>query len=311
MLTILDLLQSRREVSGQELAQALEVEERSVRRYIMLLRDIGIPIDSTRGRHGGYSLQPGFRLPPLMFNTEEITAVMMGLMLLREVGSTATLALESAQAKIARVLPDDIRRAADAMQKSLVLNEVQTGARTISNERLMTLTLAVYEEHCLQIVYSSGDGDQTKRMIAPYGLVLHGRTWYVPAYCSLRESIRVFRLDRILEIKPCEEAFERPDGFDARAHVLESLARVPGTYLFEVLFDDPLDIVEAWFPPATATLEWAGERTRMLCYSDNADWMARLLVSLKLPFTVCGPDELREALQALADEILGTLGREP
>ena len=69
LLTILELLQSRSEVSGQELAQKLEVEERSIRRYIMMLRDLGIPIEGERGRHGGYSLQPGFRLLPLLYST--------------------------------------------------------------------------------------------------------------------------------------------------------------------------------------------------------------------------------------------------
>lgn len=68
LLSVLELLQSREQVSAQELARVLEVEERSVRRYITMLRDIGIPIDSERGRYGGYSLRPGFRLPPLMFN---------------------------------------------------------------------------------------------------------------------------------------------------------------------------------------------------------------------------------------------------
>src|SRR5688572_130704 len=105
LLTILEILQSRGEVSGQELAQILEVEERSIRRYIMMLRDIGIPIEGERGRHGGYSLRPGFRLPPMMFNADEITAVMMGLMLMRELGSASSLAVESAAAKIERVLP--------------------------------------------------------------------------------------------------------------------------------------------------------------------------------------------------------------
>ncbi len=78
LLTILELLQSRGEMSGEELAEVLEVEKRSIRRYIMMLRDMGIPVDGERGRHGGYALRPGFRLPPMMFNADEITAVMIG-----------------------------------------------------------------------------------------------------------------------------------------------------------------------------------------------------------------------------------------
>src|SRR5689334_5691765 len=108
LLSILELLQSRGEVSGQELSRLVEVDERSIRRYIMLLRDMGIPIEAERGRGGGYALQPGFRLPPLMFNADEITAVTIGLMLMRELGSASALAIESATAKIERVLPADL-----------------------------------------------------------------------------------------------------------------------------------------------------------------------------------------------------------
>src|SRR6266508_4298261 len=91
LLSMLELLQSRGEVSGGELAQALEVDDRSVRRYILMLRDMGFPIEGERGRHGGYSLRPGFRLPPLMFNADEVMAVMLGLMLMEGLGSTSRL----------------------------------------------------------------------------------------------------------------------------------------------------------------------------------------------------------------------------
>src|SRR5689334_12250723 len=136
LLIILELLQSRAEVSGLELAQKLEVEERSIRRYIMMLRDLGIPIEGERGRHGGYSLRPGFRLPPLMFNKDEITAVMMGLMLMQELGTGANLAVESAIAKIHRVLPAELRTSAEALANSLIFDDVSKGIDKIPHEGL-------------------------------------------------------------------------------------------------------------------------------------------------------------------------------
>jgi len=87
LLTLLELLQSQPDLTGKELAQRLEVDARSVRRYVMMLQDMGIPIEAERGRYGGYHLRPGFKLPPLMFTEDEGLAVIFGLLILqRKVG---------------------------------------------------------------------------------------------------------------------------------------------------------------------------------------------------------------------------------
>ncbi len=307
LLTILELLQSRGEISGLELAQILEVEVRSIRRYIMMLRDMGIPIDGERGRHGGYSLRPGFRLPPLMFNANEITAVIMGLIITRELGITSIPAIESAAAKIERVLPAKLRQSTDALRRSLTVDSIQFGVRNIPNEWVVLFSLAIEEGKCLRITYRSGQDDITERTIAPYGLLLHARTWYLPAYCYLREDMRVFRLDRVKSVAATTQTFTKPVNFDARAIVLDSLAQLPGTQLFEVLVHAPLLTVQEYISPSTAILENRGGETLMRCYSDSADWLARYLTRVELPFTVLANDELRDALRSLADEILGSL----
>ena len=307
LLAVLELLQSRGEVSGQELARTLEVEERSVRRYIMMLRDIGIPIQGERGRHGGYSLLPGFRLPPLMFNTEEMTAVVMGLMLMRELGATSALALESASAKIERVLPAELRQRTDALRASLILDDVQLGTYAISNAFLMALSLAVHEQRNVTIRYVAGGGDLSERMISPYGLVLHATRWYIAATCHLCRDLRLFRLDRVHAVEPCEAPFSPPPAdFDARAFVLESLARLPGTHACEILIDADLATVQATIPPSVAVLEAAGARTLMRCYTDSPGWLARQMVRLELPFKVLADETLKAALRALAAELAGS-----
>ena len=312
LLSVLELLQSRSEVSGHELAQLLEVDERSVRRYILMLRDIGIPIEGERGPHGGYSLRPGFRLPPLMFNNQEITAVMMGLMLMRELGSTSLLAIESATAKIERVLPEELVQSADALRRTLILEDVQFGTYSVSSEWILAFSRTAHEGRCLHITYVGSEGETTERMIAPYGLVLHARTWYVPAYCYLREDIRVFRLDRVRSFSRSEQEFTRPADFDARAYVLDSLARLPGMYAFEVIWDAPIGTVRELIPASLAILESVeGAKTLMRCYSDDPHWFARYLTSIELPFAVQETDELRMALRTLADEILAGAGNAP
>jgi predicted DNA-binding transcriptional regulator YafY len=306
MLTILEVLQARGEVGGQELAQLLEVDERSIRRYVMLLRDMGIPIEAERGRGGGYILRPGFRLPPLMFTAEEITAIMPGLLLMRELGGLSPLAIESAIAKIERVLPEPLRQRAAAIRHSLVLDT--TRMYPIPDAHLITLSVAAYEQKTVQITYRGAEGDTTQRRIAPYSLVFHGRACYIPAWCYLRDGLRVFRLDRVQGATLTDEAFTRPAGFDAQRTVFESLAHIPGMYRFEVMFDAPLLTVEEALPPALAILEAIGNQTRMHCYSDDPHWMARRLAATDLPFRVLATVELRDALRALADTLRQSAG---
>src|SRR6266566_4808550 len=104
--TVLELLQARPSLSGAELARRLEVDGRTVRRYVMMLQDVGIPVEATHGRNGGYRLRPGFKLPPLLFTEEEATAIMLGLLASSwlEIGQSS-LAIEGALAKVSRVLP--------------------------------------------------------------------------------------------------------------------------------------------------------------------------------------------------------------
>ncbi len=307
LLTILEILQSRGEVSGQELAQILEVEERSIRRYIMMLRDIGIPIEGERGRHGGYSLRPGFRLPPMMFNADEITAVMMGLMLMRELGSASSLAVESAAAKIERVLPFELRDYPDTLRSSMQLDHINIKTTGIQSDYLITFSMAAYEQRCLQIDYISAQGGITQRMIAPYVVVLYARKWYVPAYCYLRQNMRVFRLDRVRSVSPTEERFTKPADFDAKKLVLKSLSEQIGTYEFKILFDAPIAIVQEYVSADLAVLEDVNGKTLMRCYSDDPHWLARYLTRIELPFTVLETDELKSAMRILARDILASI----
>ncbi|MCA0455768.1 MAG: YafY family transcriptional regulator [Chloroflexi bacterium] len=309
LLAILELLQSHGEMSGLELAQKLEVEERSIRRYIMMLRDMGIPIDGERGRHGGYSLRPGFRLPPLMFNADEITAVVLGLMLARELGVTALPAIESASAKIERVLPEELRQSTNAIRSSLVMDAVQFGTRTVPNQWITLITFAIHEKNCVHITYASGDGELTERQIAPYGLLLHARTWYLPAYCFLRQDERLFRLDRVHSIIRTTQIFNPPPDFDAKQFVLQSLARMPNTQTFEILIHAPFTTVEAVIPSGIMELEAHGSDTLARCYTDDPHWLARYLARLEMPFTVLENDTLRAALQSLADGILASINQ--
>src|SRR5437660_11950310 len=123
VLTVLELLQSRPSISGPELATRLEMDVRTVRRYITHLQDVGIPVEATIGRHGGYRLRPGFKLPPLMFTEEEALAVTLGLQTVQQLGLTSAVpAVVSALAKVERVLPLALRERMQAVQEAVTLD---------------------------------------------------------------------------------------------------------------------------------------------------------------------------------------------
>ena len=134
VLTILEMLQSRRRLSGPELAARLEVNTRTVRRYITMLQDLGFPIEAERGRHGFYQLRPGFKLPPLMFTEEEALAMTLGLLAARRLGLTVTApAVEGALAKIERVLPPMLLDRVRAVQETLSLTFPPASTQTTTD----------------------------------------------------------------------------------------------------------------------------------------------------------------------------------
>jgi predicted DNA-binding transcriptional regulator YafY len=312
VLTTLELLQAHPRLSGAELAARLEVDRRTVRRYVTMLQDLGIPVEATRGRHGGYRLRPGFKLPPLMFSEDEALALTLGLLTARRLGLTSTApAVEGALAKIERVLPLALRERVGALQQTLALN---LNLRTLDADdvppagaTVVTLSAAARQARRVRLRYRSWSQAETERVIDPYGVVYHAGHWYAAAHCHLRGDLRSFRLDRVLAAEPCEppDAFTRPEGFDCLAFVLSSLAATPRTYPVEVALYVTLDEARRRVPPSLATLEETPAGVIMRCSTDNPDWMAGTLASLGCDLVVHEPPELRAALCRLAARVAG------
>lgn len=308
LLTVLEILQSNARITGPELAARLEVPVRSVRRYITMLRDLGIPVDSDPGRYGAYYLRRGFRLPPMMFNNTEILAIILGLMAVRRLGLTATPGVESAAAKIERVLPDELRARTRAIQGVLTLNI--PGYETSTPELIAQFSLAAHQNNQLWLQYKGGSGgaqgtqgDATERVVDVYGLVYHAGFWYAAAFCHLRGDLRTFRLDRVVDARLLETTFKPPANFDALDYLLKNIARMHGTWEVEVLLKTILDYAHERISADTAILEEAPNGVIMRAYTSSLDWMARFLVSLNCPLTVIKPPELRDALRKLAQSI--------
>ncbi len=304
VLTVLELLQSHQQLSGPELAERLEVNIRTVRRYITMLQDLGIPVEGGRGRHGAYRLRPGFKLPPLMFTEDEALALTLGLLAARKLGLTiAAPAVEGALAKIERVLPDALRERVQAVQETLILDVTPSGI-TPTTEIVSTLSTAAQQGRKVWIRYQSWQSEQTERIVDLYGLVYRSGFWYAVGYCHLRQALRVFRLDRVLHTRMLDETFLRPEGFDSVGHVSRSIAMTPATWSVDVLLETTLEEAQSSVPSTLAALEQVAGGVVLRCYVEHLDWIARFLVGLGYPFIVRQPTELREALQRLAHEIV-------
>jgi len=311
LLTALDLLQARSSVTAAQLAERLEVDTRSVRRYMTMLQDMGIPVEAERGRYGGYRLRSSFKLPPLMWTEEEALAITLGLRAARHLGiSQAAPAIESALAKVERVLPTTLRERVQAVQETVVLDLVASSDPEAS-QHILLLSTAARQRTSVQMRYQSRLNEESTRLFDCYGLVYHEQHWYAIGYCHLRQDTRVFRLDRILALEPGTAHFTPPAHFDCLAYANQAFAAWPERWRSRVLLQADLTTLRQIVPAAFATLEETPEGVLFSANDNDLQHAARFLVNLGCPLRVLEPPELREELRKLARTILDWTENDP
>lgn len=302
VLALLEILQAGGSTTGVDLAARLGVDERTVRRYAAHLADLGIPVQTRRGRYGGYRLAPGFKLPPLMLTDDEAVAVVLGLVAGGRAGlvTSQAAAAESALAKVRRVLPTALAGRMAALLDSADFAAPVRRAAPPGVEVLLTLAEAARRRHPVAIAYTSWRGEATGRTMAPYGLVFHAGRWYATGHDGASGEIRTFRLDRISTATPVDGSFEVPADFDPTAHVLAGLAAVPYAHEVCVVLHTDLGTARRRIPPVVGGLTPVDGGVRLLARVENLAGAAQLLAGLGCPFTIERPDELRGHVRALA-----------
>ncbi|GGP05257.1 transcriptional regulator [Nonomuraea glycinis] len=312
MLTLLELLQSGGIRTVAELADRLGVDGRTVRRYVDHLVDLDVPVESVRGRYGGYRLAPGYRLPPLMLNDDEALAVLLGLLAGRRAGLlTATdTASETAAAKIRRVLPEPLARRLDTVLESLAFTAPPGEFATPETGVLLTIADAVRHRRPVSIRYTSRDGRRSERTLHPYGIVTHSGRWYVTGADPGIGEDRTFRLDRIADARTLPGAFEPPAGLDPAERVLSGLAGAAYRYEVTLRIHGTVEQIRTRLPasladlgPAEGTDPHAERWRRVELRAERLDWLPALLAALDRPFVIERPDELRDRVLALADRL--------
>ncbi|MET0555020.1 MAG: YafY family protein [Vicinamibacteria bacterium] len=308
VLALLELLQTHRRLTGAELAARLEVDGRTVRRYVALLQDIGIPLTAERGRDGAYMLVAGFKLPPMMFTDDEALALSVGLVAARGLGlAAAVTAASSAQAKLERVMPDALKRRARAVDETVTL-ELSRPTAPGDNAALSALTAAAQSRDRVRLRYRPRAGEVTERAFDAYGLAYRAGRWYAVGWCHLRHGLRSFRLDRVEDVRRLPVSFERPERFDALAHLTTSLARLPRAHAAEVLLAADLATARRELFPVAGVLEPVDAGVVLHAQADDLDWLARELARLPFAFRVRRPRALRTAVAALARRLARQAG---
>jgi predicted DNA-binding transcriptional regulator YafY len=299
MLRLLSLLQTHRFWPGSELADRLEVSERTLRRDIDRLRDLGYPVNASRGVAGGYQLQAGSALPPLLLDDEEAVAIAVGL---RTAAGGAVDGIEEtslrALTKVVQVLPRRLRNRVEAL-RTYAVPAAWGGGPTVDALALTVIAQACRDDERLRFAYTARDGSQTDRHVEPSRLVSLGRRWYLVAWDVERHDWRTFRVDRLSEPASTGARFRQRElpGGDAATFVRNQLSSVPTRYRVVVTIEAPAADVERvvyhW-----GTVEALGDRRcRLVMNVDTFDWPAFVLGSVGVAFEVETPVEFGDYLR--------------
>ena len=305
LLRLLSLLQSRREWSGQELAQRLGVTGRTVRRDVERLRELGYPVTGTTGANGGYRLATGRNLPPLLLDDDEAVAIAVGL---RTAADAPVAGIEEAAVralvKLEQVLPPRLRERVASVGRATV-GVPRRGGPPVDAGLLAELATACRENELVVFEYRGRAGTSTSRRVEPYHLVTGYGLWYLIGYDLHRADWRTFRLDRLTELAMVRRQFdlrELPAPSPA-AWLSRSISEAPYRYAARATVAVSAETVLARVPtllPAKVTAVDGG-RAEVALAADSLDRVVADLVALDAEFTLAdAPAELLDHLDTVA-----------
>lgn len=300
-LVALELIQNNPGITAQRLADRLGVTERAARRYVAILREADLPIQSVTGPHGGYRVGRGMRLPPLMFTAAEAMGLAMAVLEGHREAADPADPVGSALAKILRVLPE---RAAGQVRS---VRDVYTPPRAGQSRPDPELTTALIE-YCaaarrLSLTYRMAAGERQME-VDPWAVVLRHSYWYLLCWSHTRQAQRVLRVDRIAAIEALPDTFVPPRDLDA-LRVLEEHLSQGWPHAVDVVVDADIERTSRWLPRSLARLEPEGEgRTRLRATTSDPEWYARQLAALPVSFQVLGSPQVQRATAALGEMLL-------
>ncbi|WP_329520616.1 helix-turn-helix transcriptional regulator [Spirillospora sp. NBC_01491] len=315
LLRLLSLLQTRREWTGPELRERLGVSARTVRRDIERLRGLGYPVHASLGALGGYSLEAGTAMPPLLLDDEEAVAIAVGL---RGAAGGAVEGIEEssvrALAKLAQVLPERLRRRVDALHAATTPLLGTPAGPVVDPGTLTVLAAACRDRERLRFGYRAKDDTDSGRLAEPYGLVSAGRRWYLVAWDADRRDWRTFRVDRMRDPRPtgvrCPPR-ELP-ARDAAAYVAGALTVGRPVRQAVLTVHTSAERLAERFRVTGAELEPVDEHTcTVRTAADSLQWVALRIAFLDVDFEVREPAELADVLREVGHRLVRASGPPP
>lgn len=308
LLRLLAILQSNREWSGPELAERLEVSARTVRKDIDRLRQLGYPVDATRGVTGGYRLGVGATMPPLLLDDEEAVAIAVSM---RQATRSGVTGIEEASlralTKLEQVLPPRLRQRVQAL-RTVASTVPSTDKRDpVDPQTLTTLAGASRNHEAVRMRYTRHDGTGSSRIVEPHHLVNWGHRWYLVAWDRERGAWRTFRVDRIASATATGLLFRPRDlpGEDISEYIARTVAQAGWKVRASIVIAAPAEDVLAFINPAYGTVEPLAADACL--FRTGADGLWEIAVHLGVmpwEFRVLEPPDLRDFLRQAGERSL-------
>jgi predicted DNA-binding transcriptional regulator YafY len=305
MLRLISLLQTHRSWPGGELAERLAISERTLRRDVDRLRELGYPVAAVPGIGGGYQLEPGATLPPLLLDEDEAIAIAVALRAsagggVEGIEETSVRAL----AKVVRSMSPRLRARVDTLQAVASPTPMRPGP-TVSAASIAILAQACQDRERLRFEYTVRDGGEATRLVEPERLVTLGRRWYLIAWDVDRADWRTFRLDRLRDPRSTRYRFaprELPGG-DPVAFVQTQIAKIPTRYAVAIRIASPADDLRSAFGRWVDVEAEGPTSSVMRMRVDALDWPVMIVAGLDTAFEILEPPELIERVRATATSL--------
>jgi predicted DNA-binding transcriptional regulator YafY len=306
LITLILLLQRRANQKAAELAKSLGISVRSLHRYIAMLDEMGIPVYSQRGPYGGFSLVRGYKMPPLVFTPEEAVTVYLGASLVEALwGKLYRQAAGSVLAKLDNLLPDQQRQEAAWARGAIFATGMHRAEIDAIAPCLEKLRDALHEQKQVSLLYQGRNrSEPTRRLLDPYALVYRWGWWYLVGYCHLREAVRSFRLDRMLELDLLEAACVIPVDFDLKAYLAQEQAAQPQVSASLRFLPEGARLVHDNRSLWESLEEHEDGSITVQMSAPDLDWAASMALSYGPLVQVIKPEELRQKVREWAQATL-------
>jgi predicted DNA-binding transcriptional regulator YafY len=297
-------LQSKKIVKADEIARRFEISLRTVYRDVKALMEAGVPIGSEAGT--GYFIVDGYHLPPVMFNRDEASSILLaGKLVEKLTDQSVRVAFENALMKIKSVLNPVEKESLEILQSSVQVSRMPVPESTqFPNNFLTTIQGALVDKDVLEIEYFSTTEETTKREIEPIGISFYSGHWHVIGWCRLREGYRDFRADRIRRLVCCGSKFDGRNRMSLQEYLNTLMASYKDLKKAIVIFDKSI-FQHRRYMYGYVSEDDLGDRVRMTFLVENFSWLSRYLLSFGKAVEIQEPEELTDLLAGLVEELQG------